>query len=172
MTDFRENRTMPIRWMALAVLMAAPIPLQGQALAELGFLRGCWRGPAAEGMDIEETWTAADADVMLATTRYLRDGRVEGWEFSRIQADSSGVHLTPYPDGRPAAVFALDRAERGMAIFANPQNDFPQTIVYRGDGRTQLLVRLEGSGRTMEWRMAAGACATPDYPPAPPAPNH
>ena len=33
-----------------------------------------------------------------------------------------------------------------------------------------LLVRLEGSGRAMEWRMQGGACSTPDDPPAPPAP--
>jgi hypothetical protein len=161
---------MRMRWMALGLLIAAPVPLQGQALAELGFLRGCWRGPVSEGVDIEETWTAADADVMLAATRYLEAGRVREWEFSRIQADSAGIRLTPYPDGREAATFTLDRAGEGIAIFSNPENDFPQTIIYRGDGRTLLLVRLEGSGRTLEWRMQAGACAAPDHPPAPPAP--
>ena len=33
---------------------------------------------------IEEQWTAANSNVMLATTRYLddNDGRTRGWEFS------------------------------------------------------------------------------------------
>jgi hypothetical protein len=161
-----------MRWMALAaaVVLAAPARLDAQALAGLGFMRGCWRGPASEGVEIEETWTAADADVMLATTRYLRAGRVESWEFSHVQADSSGIRLTPYPDGKAAAPFTLDRVDEGIAIFSNPDNDFPQTIIYRGNGRDVLLVRLEGNGRTMEWRMQGGACATPPDPTIPPAP--
>ncbi len=156
---------MRTRWMAgvlaMGMLGAAPLPAPADGpLAALGFMAGCWRGQVSDSVVIEETWTAADADAMLATTRYLRGGRVTGWEFSRIHADSAGVVLTPYPDGRPAAAFRLWPSESGTAVFTNEANDFPQNIIYRGDGQTALLVRLDGGGRVMEWRMQAGACGT------------
>ena len=153
---------MRMRWMLLApaLLGAAPMPrdVTDGELETLGFLAGCWRGPVSAGVDIEETWTAANADVMLATTRYLRADRVTGWEFSRIHVDSAGVFLTPYPDGAAREPFRLDSVAAGMAVFVNERNDFPRTIRYRGDGEQVLWVRLEGDGRAMEWRMEAGAC--------------
>lgn len=154
---------MRMRWrmalLAPVLLGAAPgRPGTAGELEALGFMSGCWRGPAPEGAEIEESWTEADADAMFATTRYLRDGRVMGWEFSRIHADSTGTWLTPYPRGEKRSPFRLDRAEGGIAIFSNPDNDFPQTIIYRGDGETGLVIRLEGGG-TQEWRMRAVECA-------------
>lgn len=152
---------MRMRWLVLAPMLlgTGPIPRQDDApLQALGFMAGCWRGPVGEGEDIEEAWTGARADVMLATTRYLRGDSVTGWEFSRIQADSSGIHLTPYPGGTARDPFRLDSLSSGVAVFVNARNDFPRSIRYRGDGGTELWVRLEGSGREMEWRMRAGAC--------------
>ena len=146
--------------LAPALLGAAHAPRGGGSLEALGFMGGCWRGTGADSVEIEESWTAADADAMLGTTRYLRDGRVAGWEFSRIHADSAGTWLTPYPDGERRDPFRLQRAEGGIAIFSNPGNDFPQTIIYRGDGETGLVVRLEGGGTPREWRMRAGAGGT------------
>jgi Domain of unknown function (DUF6265) len=155
---------MRMRWMAALLApallgtaaMRADARDAGGPLAELGFLTGCWRGAVSDSVVIEETWTAADADVMLATTRYLRNGRVVGWEFSRIHADSAGIHLTPYPDGEARPAFHLRPAGQGMAVFGNEANDFPQNIIYRGDGRTGLLVRLDGGGQAQEWRMQPG----------------
>ncbi|HEX6037285.1 DUF6265 family protein [Longimicrobium sp.] len=157
---------MRMRWMtavlAPALLGAAPMQRDAQGpLSALAFMSGCWRGTGADSTTIEETWTAADADAMLATTRYLRDGRVRGWEFSRIHADSAGqIVLTPYPDGAPAAPFRLEMTTEGTAVFSNPENDFPQNIIYRGDGETILAVRLDGGGPPVEWRMLPGACGT------------
>lgn len=155
-------------WMtALAAVLLGAAPAEAQSpLAELSFLTGCWRGAVSDSVTIEETWTAADGDIMLAATRYLQDGRVVGWEFSRLQADSAGIALTPYPDGEPAPTFRMRDAGPGRVVFSNPENDFPADITYEGDGRTLLTVRLEGSGRRLEWRMPAGACGTP----APPTP--
>jgi hypothetical protein len=142
--------------MVLAPALLGTAPMRRDAdspLREVGFMAGCWRGAMDDSTTIEETWTAADADAMLAATRYLRGERVVGWEFSRIHADSAGIHLTPYPDGEPRLPFHRQDGAEGMAIFTNPENEFPQNIIYRGDGRTGLLVRLEGNGRHLEWRM-------------------
>jgi hypothetical protein len=163
----RGDTAMRMRWMAVLVpVLLGTVPMRAGAqepegpLAALAFMTGCWRGMGPDSVAIEETWTAADANVMLATTRYLRDGRVEGWEFSRIHADSAGIHLTPYPDGEARPAFDLRPAVEGMAIFTNEANEFPQNIIYRGDGETGLLVRLDGGGPPREWRMLPGACGT------------
>lgn len=138
------------------LLGAAPASVDGP-LDALAFMTGCWRGAVNERTTIEESWTAADGDVMLATTRYLRGDRVVDWEFSRIHADSAGIHLTPYPDGQARPAFDLVPSPRGTAIFRNEGNDFPRDITYRRDEEA-LVIRLEGSGREMEWRLRAGAC--------------
>src|SRR5688500_7273301 len=89
----------------LLALFAAAAPASAQQtprpLAALAFMAGCWRGDAGTDRTIEEHWTAADSDVMLATTRYLDDntGRTRGWEYSRIVVDSAGIALLPAPRG-------------------------------------------------------------------------
>lgn len=157
---------MRMRWLAVgvvpALLAAGPMAERTQGpLAALAHLAGCWRGPVSDSVQIEERWTAADADVMLATTRYLKGGVAVGWEFSLIRADSSGIRLTPYPDGEARPPFQLRPGEPGTAVFVNERNDFPRTIIYRGDGESGLAVRLEGEGRALEWRMAPVACGGP-----------
>jgi Domain of unknown function (DUF6265) len=149
-------------WIAVLGVLLGAVPARAQGpLQELAFMTGCWRGAVSDSATIEETWTAADGDVMLATTRYLQGGRVVGWEFSRIQADSAGIALTPYPDGEPAPAFRMRSEAPGRVVFSNPENDFPADIIYSGDGKSALTVRLEGSGRQVEWRMLPGACGTP-----------
>jgi len=152
---------MRTRWLVMAMapaLLGAASTSVAPPLDSLAFMAGCWRGEMGDGTTIEETWTTADADVMLATTRYLQGERVVGWEFSRIHADSAGIHLTPYPDGEPRPAFDLQPSGEGMAIFRNDANDFPTNIIYRADGESGLVVRLEGGGRHMEVRMASGTC--------------
>lgn len=166
---------MRVRWMMCAPLLLGAAPAgarEAGPLAALDFMHGCWRGPVSAQVDIEETWTAADADAMLATTRYLQSDSVVGWEFSRIHASAEDIVLTPYPEGVARASFRLAASSPGVAEFINPDNDFPRSIRYRAEGPDVLLVRLQGDAQTMEWRMQAGACAEPHpHPdPAPPSP--
>ena len=136
----------------LPLLAAFGPPSTAGALDGLAFLSGCWRGEFGSGMAIEETWTEADSDVMLATTRYLRAGRTVEFEFSRIQADSAGIALVPYPQGRMSDAFPLDSVAAGLAVFANPAHDFPKRIIYRRSGET-LTARIEDDTRGREWAM-------------------
>ena len=134
---------------AIAQGTPAAAPLEG-----LSFLTGCWRGDSGGGMTMEECWTAADADVMLATTRYVRGGTTTGWEFSRIHADSAGIVLTPYPDGRSSVSFRLVGSAPGEARFENPAHDFPKRILYRRTADGRLAVRVEDDTRGMAWELA------------------
>lgn len=146
-------------------LTATSAAAQARPLAALAFMAGCWRGDAGVDKTMEENWTAANSDVMLATTRYLDDntGRTRGWEFSRIVVDSVGIALLPAPDGNQRGRFRLAASTAGEARFEDPAHDFPKRILYRAAGR-QLLVRIdggEGDRRAQEWRLERVACPAP-----------
>jgi hypothetical protein len=155
--------------LVLAVgLAAAPVAAQQPEgpLAALAFMAGCWHGDAGVDRSIEEQWTAADSDVMLATTRYLDDntGRTRGWEFSRIVADSAGVVLLPAPMGNQQGRFRRAPSRPGEASFQDPTHDFPKRIIYRRVDARTLEVRLdggEGSEEQMVLRMERVPCPAP-----------
>lgn len=134
-------------------------------LAALAFMAGCWRGDAGVDRTIEEQWTAADSDVMLATTRYLDDntGRTRDWEYSRIVADSGRITLIPAPGGTPRGRFRMTRSSHGEAMFEDPRHDFPRRIHYRAADARTLVVYLdggEGSHEAVEMRMQSVPCPT------------
>jgi hypothetical protein len=144
-----------------AVLAASASPAAGQRregqrgpLADLEFMTGCWRGTLQwPGSTLEETWTSAEADMMLATSRYIHGSKVTGFEFSRIQADSAGISLTPYPDGTSTVSFALVGRESGAATFQNLRHDFPKRIIYRRVDDDTNMIRIEDDTQGTQWEM-------------------
>lgn len=149
---------------AFAPALSAQEP--ARPLAALSFMAGCWRGDAGVDKSIEEHWTAADSDVMLATTRYLDDntGRTRMWEFSRIVADSSGIVLLPAPRGRQQGRFRMTAGVSGNALFEDPAHDFPKRIIYRRGGPDRLDVRIDRDANdreAQEWRLERVACPGP-----------
>lgn len=162
--------------LTLLTLVAVAVPAMAHAqqteapLAALGFMAGCWRGDAGVDKAIQEQWTAADSDVMLATTRYLDDntGSTRGWEFSRIVADSAGITLFPAPLGTQQGRFRMAPSPASEARFEDPAHDFPKRIIYRRLDERTLVVHLdagEGSQEAMELRLERVPC--PSAPPAP-----
>ena len=156
--------------LALLAVFAGVAPAAAQEpprpLAALAFMSGCWRGDAGTDKTIEEHWTAADSDVMLATTRYLDDntGRTRGWELSRIVADSAGIALLPAPGGNQQGRFRLTESGAGSARFEDPSHDFPRRILYRRVDARTLAVRIdrnEQDREAQEWRLELVACPAP-----------
>lgn len=157
----------PAVLLALAAsLAAAPCAAQDRPLAALAFMAGCWRGDAGVDRSIEESWTAADSDVMLATTRYLDDntGLTRGWEYSRIEADSLGIVLYPAPMGNARGSFRLVPSRPRQASFHDPAHDFPRRIIYRRVDARTLVVQLdrgEGDREGIELRLVRVPCPAP-----------
>jgi hypothetical protein len=156
--------------LALLALPLAAVPAAAQEparpLAALSFMAGCWRGDGGTDQTIEEQWTAADSDMMLAATRYLddNDNRTRGWEFSRIVADSSGITLLPAPRGNQQGRFRMTESSAGIARFEDPSHDFPKRIIYRRIDARTLGVRIdggEGDERGQEFRLQTVACPAP-----------
>jgi len=131
---------------------------QAFTLADVSWLSGCWAGRTG-AIELREHWTEADGGVMLANTRFLRDGAVVDWEFGRLYADAQGVVLWPYPGGTPSEHgFRLVRTSPDFA-FENLEHDFPVRIVYARTDPSGLRVRIEGSdGRGQEWSAERVPC--------------
>jgi hypothetical protein len=131
-------------------------------VSDLGFMAGCWRGLTRSGTTIEEFYTPPSSNLVLGTTRYVRDGRVVDFEFTRIDQTDSGAVITPHPKGVRSVSFAPKVVERNRAVWENPTHDFPQRILYTRVADDTLVARIEGrtpSGdRALEWRMVRATC--------------
>lgn len=159
-------------WLALLALAALGSPAAGLAqtepdgpLAGLAFMAGCWEGSfeasAGPGV-IEEHYTAPSTNLMLGTTRYLRDGAAVMFEFTRIAPDSAGVVvLTPYPRGVPSEHgFRATSIEPGRAVFEAPEHDFPKRIAYTVEG-AGLVARIDDGtddGPSSTWELQPSDC--------------
>ncbi len=149
---------------AFALSLASALALSGPPeMKDLSFMSGCWEGSfGSEGGRIEEIYTSPSGNLILGTTRYLRDGAAIQYEFSRIRKTDEGIVLTPYPDGRPSEHdFRLTSLTEAEAIFEAPEHDFPKRIIYRVNADGSHTVRIDGgkeddSGK--EWVMKAVPC--------------
>lgn len=123
-------------------------------LDAVAFMAGTWcSSPPPGGTMIEEHYTTPSANLVLGTTRYLREGATVGHEITRIETDSAGVVLTPTPSGQAAVPFRLTESAPGRAVFENPEHDFPVRIEYERIGRELVARALGADGSGPEWRM-------------------
>jgi hypothetical protein len=149
------------------VAQQSPRPVEPRAtgsdgLGALAFMAGCWAGDFGAGT-IEEQYTAANAGLMLGTTRYLRDGRVIDFEFSKVDGRGSVVTLFPHPKGVASDSFPVREISARRVVFENLAHDFPQRIIYQRTDDGGLIARIEGATATggiryREWRMRRVSC--------------
>jgi hypothetical protein len=141
---------------------ASPRSAIRSLVSDLGFMAGCWRGLTRSGTTIEEFYTPPSSNLIVGATRYVRDGRVVDFEFTRIDQTDSGAVMTPHPKGVRSVSFAPKVIERNRAVWENPTHDFPQRILYTRVADDTLVARIEGrtpSGdRALEWRMVRATC--------------
>jgi hypothetical protein len=122
----------------------------------LSWMAGAWGGTIG-GMEMEEHWTSAKAGSLIGMHRDVVKGRTVSFEFLRVEEQNGGLVYLSSPTGAPVTPFHLVEAGPARAVFANPQHDFPQRIIYWKDG-ADLRARIEGpqGGKTVgeEWRWA------------------
>jgi hypothetical protein len=145
-----------IAWIPLVIACASRPAVRAEGpLARLAFMTGCWRGSDGAGT-VEERIGPADANIMLSTSRTLEGGRVASFEFLQFEARPGTIVLIPYLNGRRAGEFTLKPGDDGVAVFEDPQHDFPKRVIYRKDG-DGLRARVEGDPgdkeRAQEWAM-------------------
>jgi hypothetical protein len=139
-------------WGGLAMAAEAP----GSRLDDLAWMAGSWASKDG-GKLSEEHWTGAAGGMMLGVHRDLEGGKA-AFEFLRIEERDGKVTYLASPQGRPATPFEL--IENGAlasapqrAVFANPDHDFPQRILYWREGES-LCAAVEGpiDGETVSER--------------------
>ncbi|MGH7475434.1 MAG: DUF6265 family protein [Longimicrobiales bacterium] len=119
---------------------------QEAPLHHLAWLAGCWEH-AAGGTVIEEQWMRPRGGLMPGTSRTLRGGLAAAWEFMRIEARLSGVVFLAQPQGASSVEFRAVQLTDSVAVFDNPEHDFPQRIIYRHTSGDSLHARIEGDRR-------------------------
>jgi hypothetical protein len=113
------------------------------ALAQLGWLSGCWAAEGSPGSG--EQWMPPAGGTMLGVSRTVRDGKTVAWEFLQIRTLDSGVlGYVSKPSGQPENAFPLLKLGDREVVFEDLEHDFPHRIIYRlGEGGA-LAARIEG----------------------------
>ncbi len=133
---------------APAAAQAGSAPRTDPALARLAWMVGTWVGEEG-GVSMEEHWIPARGNVMLGLHRDVRPSSATFFEYLRIQSTDDGIFYVASPNGVPGTAFRLVEARGQRVVFANPEHDYPQRIIYWREGDT-LHARIEGKDRGRE----------------------
>ncbi len=66
-------------------------PVPGK-LEDLAFMTGCWKATHWGG-EMDECWSAPVGDNMMASYRFIKDGKVQFYEFLVIEQTPEGLYL-------------------------------------------------------------------------------
>ncbi len=118
-------------------------------------MAGSWSG-TTNGVTSEEHWTTPAGGGLVGMHKDVRDGRMSGFEFLRVEVDARGkVCYVSSPGGAPPTTFCAREIGDRRVVFENRQHDFPQRILYWLDAAGKLHARIEGpqGGREVseEW---------------------
>jgi hypothetical protein len=134
-----------------ATLFTPATVLAASDVQRLAWLEGVWTGTTASGMAIEEHWTSPAGNGMVGMHKDVKNGRMVGFEFLRIEPrDSTGACYVASPNGAPPTRFCAIELSESRVVFENLEHDFPQRILYWLDGAGRLHARIEGKVRGEE----------------------
>ncbi|WP_262071332.1 DUF6265 family protein [Stenotrophomonas sp. Marseille-Q5258] len=157
--------------LTLGLLTAAGVsaaPPAASDLAPLAWLAGCWARDGADAGSGEQ-WSTPAGGTMFGIGRTVKGGRTVGFEFMQLRRQDDGaLAFIAWPGGQDRTAFRAIRISAEEARFENPDNDFPQRVIYHRDGDTRLLARIEGAaddpGRAVDFPMTRVACDTAPLP--------
>ncbi|MGB2960669.1 MAG: DUF6265 family protein [Bacteroidota bacterium] len=109
---------------------------------ELSWLAGHWFGQH-RGVRMEELWLPPEGGMMLGVHRDVPPEGKTIFEFLRIGTDGGTIVYFASPGGRNPVPFPLKELSEQWVVFENPENEYPQRIIYLREGK-QLHARIEG----------------------------
>ena len=159
----------------LSGVFSLSLAAQAASIQHLAFMSGCWAAEPENPYGSSEHWFLPSETKMLGVSQTLSPHRwTESYEFLRIESNplfpNHAIVYTPIINGSHGSRFTYDAAlstpNSEVAVFANPQNDFPQVIRYTlVNGTTKALrVNLTGNSdtgtpMTVEYDLIADDCA-------------
>lgn len=145
----------------LLLIVAVGATVLGQAkpkLEMLGWLAGCWTNGAGR----DEVWMKPAGGTMLGMARAVAKGQTREFEFMRLRQQGDDIFYTAIPSGQSETSFKLISWDNGKFVFANPQHDFPQRVIYQHQADGSLLARIEGEVngklRSVDFPFQRGNC--------------
>lgn len=123
-------------------------------ISDLSRLAGIWFSQT-ETTETEELWQSPKAGMMLGLNRTVSRNGNTAFEFLRIYENENMVYYAACPNGRFTTIFELVEHSNNQLVFENPENDFPQKIIYTFLGSEKLKARIEGKRhnkvKSLEW---------------------
>jgi hypothetical protein len=126
-----------------AVLLPATARQSGSAFDKLMWIAGCWEGSMGGGKT-QEQWMRPEGNSMLGMSRTVVNGKTPFFEFLQIKPDGEDIVYLARPQGKEPTAFKLVKLNDSIAVFENPQHDFPQRIAYQRQIDGSLLAAIEG----------------------------
>jgi len=129
---------------------APPVKTAEAAITDVGalaWLDGCWTGTVNQ-RDFREQWSPMRGGVLLGFGSTVYQGKLQSYEYLRIESRPDGVYYVAIPSGQKEDAFKLvsittDEKDT-IFTFANPDHDFPQRIIYRRGTEGWLYATIEG----------------------------
>ena len=123
----------------------------GDALAPLAWLEGCWLGTVNQ-REYREHWMPLRGNLLVGVSQTVARGKTQGFEYLRLESRPDGVYYVASPPGKTESAFRLaeqtievmgDRKDQ-LFIFINPAPDYPQKLTYRRTPNGWLYAAVEG----------------------------
>lgn len=136
------------RWVLLMLAMSGSAARSvaagdGDQLARLAWLAGCWAEEFANGRR-EEVWMAPLGKTMLGASRTVVAGKTVEYEYLRIEDQDGVLVYIAAPSGQAITSFRQIELTDSTVVFADPTHDFPERIRYRRVRGDSLLAQIEG----------------------------
>ncbi len=139
---------------AAALLVSLAIPMKdfdhsSIKDSDFAFLQGSWEAVIWGGI-FEEVWSKPAGGTITHMGRLLVEGKTAFIEFSSIEKDKEGRWILYVMLGSPSrgdkkpVPFVLQNASQGDLTFVNPQNAYPSSIRYQGEGKAIMTATLTG----------------------------
>ncbi len=131
--------------LAVAALLALPLSLgaQGTPLQNVRWLEGCWQLVRGTTTTVER-WFAPSNGEMSGESWTIANGAERPGETLKLFARGDTLVYQASPAGQATTQFRTTASSGAEIVFANPEHDFPQRIVYRRAGSDSVIARIEG----------------------------
>jgi predicted amidohydrolase YtcJ len=134
-------------------------PRSPYSVEALDWLLGTWSG-TTDGLTVTESWSIGAFGGHLGVNRSTRGAQQVNSEDLSLERRGTKVIYRAAPEGQEATEFLLVDSGEGVAVFENPEHDFPQRIGYRQvEDRLEVFIEgMNGEGRTAwTWTRVADA---------------
>jgi hypothetical protein len=117
-------------------------------LAALAWLEGCWQGSVNQ-REFREQWLPLRGGLMIGAGQSVLRGRMQDYEFLRIEPRADGVYFTQFSGDLKQSSFRLAATTTDekdtIFTFANTADAFPARLIYRRGIEGWLYQTIEGS---------------------------